>query len=82
MSELNAIHRNFINLNDDPSNSIILRALSESIILSGNEGIQKFIDDHTSRIVDPEDRHRAVSMLSGIFARRKQDLQNKRKATI
>lgn len=79
MPEKRAIRQNFKNLHDNANGSVLLRALTSSIILSGDEGIQKFIDDHTSGIKNDGDRGRAVSLLSGIIAAAKYDLSLKRK---
>lgn len=77
MTENNAVKQNFKNLHDDENGTTFLEALTGRIVLSGDEGIKKFIHDHTFRITDINLRARAVALLAGIFAKEKQDLKDK-----
>ena len=73
-----AVRENFLRLGDTESGSIIKEALTDRIILSGVEGAKHFIEGMTLSLKGKE-KGRAVSLLSGMIAKEKYDLEQKKK---
>ncbi len=73
-----AISKNFSNLGDTEDGTTINEALRDRIILSGGEGAKHFIEGMTSSLKG-EEKGRAVSLLSGMIAKGKHDLEQKKK---